>query len=142
MSLLLRNPRFPWLIVLLMFFGAGCAVDQATVSTTAPPAEVHPQPVKTNGPPPWAPAHGRRARMHNYRYYPSSYVYFEPARGLYFYYSAGRWQSGVTLPGDIQIDVNGFVTIEMESEQPYDHFTEHRQAYPPGKWKKKKKKSL
>ena len=140
MLFLLRYSRFFWLLALLTFFLAGCAVDQAGISTAAPPREVHHQSVGKKGPPPWAPAHGRRGRMYSYRYYPSSYVYFEASRGLYFYFSDGRWQSGISLPGGIHIDVGDFVSIELESERPYDHFVEHRQAYPPGKWKKRKNK--
>jgi len=140
MSFLLRCFRFFLLCGLLTFFLAGCAVDRAAISTAAPPREAHQQSVGKKGPPPWAPAHGRRARMYSYRYYPSSYVYFEASRGLYFYFSAGRWQSGISLPSGIHIDVGDFVSIDLESERPYDHFAEHRQEYPPGKWKKKKNK--
>jgi len=52
----------------------------------------------------------------------------------------GRWQSGISLPGGIHIDVGDFVSIELESERPYDRFAEHRQKYSSGKWKKKKNK--
>ncbi|MCK4379277.1 MAG: hypothetical protein KAW01_08045 [Deltaproteobacteria bacterium] len=140
MLFFLRYSRFLWLFAVLTFFLVGCAVDRAGISTAAPPREAYPQSVKQKGPPPWAPAHGRRARMYSYRYYPSSYVYFEASRGLYFYFSDGRWQSGISLPGGIHIDVGDFVSIELESERPYDRFAEHRQEYPPGKWKKKKHK--
>jgi hypothetical protein len=139
MLLLLRYFRFFLLAGLLAFFLTGCAADRAVMSTDAPPRETHPQSVGKKGPPSWAPAHGRRARMYTYRYYPSSYVYFEASRGLYFYFSNGRWQSGISLPDGIHIDVGDFVNIELENERPYDRFAEHRQAYPPGKWKEKNK---
>lgn len=35
------------------------------------------------GPPPWAPAHGYRAK-HSYHYYPSAEVYFDTGRGSTF----------------------------------------------------------
>ena len=106
MLFLLRYLRFLLLLALLTFFLAGCAVDQTSISTAVPPREAYPQPVKQKGPPPCDPAYGRRARMYSYRYYPSSYVYF----------SAGRWQSGISLPEGIHIDVGDFVSIELESE--------------------------
>lgn len=134
-----RYSRF-FCLGVLMFLLVGCVSDRVAVSTTVPPRNV-PQQVKGgNGPPTWAPAHGRRARMYTYRYYPSSYVYFEASRGLYFYFSNGHWQSGVSLPGGIHIDVDDFVSIELGTERPYEHFAEHRQEYPPGKGKRKKGK--
>jgi hypothetical protein len=56
MLLLLRDSRLLWLLALLTFFLAGCAVDQAVISTDAPPREAHHQSVKKKGPPPWAPS--------------------------------------------------------------------------------------
>jgi hypothetical protein len=42
------------------------------------------------GPPPHAPAHGYRAK-YSYRYYPSSYVYFDVSRKCYFYLDGDNW---------------------------------------------------
>jgi len=52
----------------------------------------------------------------------------------------GHWQSGFSLPDDIHIEVGDFVSIELENERSYVRFAEHRQSYPPGKWKKKRNK--
>jgi hypothetical protein len=96
-------------------------------------------PHAVKGPPPWAPAHGYRAK-HKYRYYPSSRVYFDTGREIYFYYKNGDWHVGVSLPMGIRIDVNEFVTLEMESDKPYRYHSEVEKRYPPGKVKIKKKK--
>ena len=90
------------------------------------------------GPPPWAPAHGYRAK-HRYRYYPHHRVYHEHERGVYFYYQDGRWRVSVSLPSHIQIDVDDYVTLEMDSDRPYDYDDEVIKRYPPGQMKKKKK---
>ena len=92
------------------------------------------------GPPPWAPAHGYRAK-HKYRYYPSSHVYYDTGRGLYFYYSNGDWRMSVSLPSRICIAVNDFVALEMNSDKPYKYHSEVKKKYPPGKMKKKNKKN-
>jgi hypothetical protein len=91
------------------------------------------------GPPPWAPAHGYRAK-HRYRYYPSQRVYHDRDRGLYFYYRNGQWEISVSLPSDIHINVNDYVTLEMNTDRPYEYNDEVVKRYPPGQLKKKNKK--
>jgi hypothetical protein len=96
------------------------------------------QPPRKHGPPPWAPAHGYRAK-HRYRYYPSSYVYFDLGRGVYFYYSSGRWQVSAALPTGIRINANGYVTLEMGTAKRYKFHSDVVKKYPPGHQKKKSK---
>ena len=90
------------------------------------------------GPPPWAPAHGYRAK-YKYRYYPSSHVYYDTGRSVYFYYSNGNWRMSVSLPSSIHINVNDFVALEMDADKPYKYHSEVQKKYPPGKMKKKNK---
>ncbi|MGA7878879.1 MAG: hypothetical protein WCA08_24685 [Desulfoferrobacter sp.] len=82
-------------------------------------------------PPPWAPAHGYRAK-HQYLYYPSAQVYFEPSRGLYFYFSGGHWAVSVSLPHGIHIDRGSAVTLGMDTGKPYKYHSEVVKRYPPG----------
>jgi hypothetical protein len=90
---------------------------------------------KQKGPPPWAPAHGYRAK-HQYRYYPSSSVYFDVGRVLYFYYCGDRWCVSGSLPGGFQIDWDEYVTLEMDTDTPYEFHREVVRRYPPGQLKK------
>ena len=94
---------------------------------------------KDTGPPPWAPAHVYRAK-YRYRYYPTSRVYYEEGSGAYFYYRDGQWQISASLPIGFRIDVNDFVTLEMNTNRPYEYDNEVVKRYPPGKIKKKDKK--
>ena len=87
------------------------------------------------GPPPWAPAHGNRAK-HSYRYYPYHGIYFEERSGVYFYLSDGRWQMSGSLPVAIRITVNDFVTLDMDSDRPYEYHNDVKKRYPPGQQKK------
>ncbi|MCB2193975.1 MAG: hypothetical protein KQI62_20540 [Deltaproteobacteria bacterium] len=85
------------------------------------------------GPPPWAPAHGYRAK-HQYRYWPRSQVYFDAGRGMYFYYSGGSWQAGASLPGGIHIS-GGYVNLDMDTSKPYKWHKDVVNRYPPVKIK-------
>ena len=120
--------------IVLILFGVclliGCRGAWVEVSTAPPP--------QAPGPPPHAPAHGYRAK-HMYHYYPSAYVYYEPARSLYFYYENGRWEAGVTLPNHIKISVGERVIIRMDSDRPYTKFKAHKKKHPLVKPKKRPK---
>lgn len=86
---------------------------------------------KKGGPPPHAPAHGYRAK-YRYHYYPSSEIYFDSGRGLYFYYSDKKWHASATLPLNLGSNLGGYVTIDMDSDKPYSEHAAHKSKYPPG----------
>jgi hypothetical protein len=111
-----------------------CAVKRGgvTVGSPAPPSP------KKSGPPPWAPAHGHRAK-YRYRYYPNHYVYYDVERRVYFYIEGEGWRVSAQLPRSIHIEYADYVTIEMETGKPYEYFYAHKKAYPPGQAKKNKK---
>jgi hypothetical protein len=90
------------------------------------------------GPPPWAPAHGYRAK-HDYRYYPDSEVYYDVGRGLYFYIGGDHWQVSGKLPARFQVDVEDYVALEMNSSKPYQYHSDVVKWYPPGQKKKASK---
>jgi hypothetical protein len=71
-----------------------------------------------HGPPPWAPAHGRRAK-YTYQYYPGLQVYFDPVRAHYFWFSSGTWLSGPELPPELVLPETGFVTLGMDVREPF-----------------------
>ncbi len=89
------------------------------------------------GPPAHAPAHGYRAR-HSYLYYPSSHVYFDTTRRVYFCLTDGYWKMSVSLPSSITINVGEAVSIVLDTDRPYQHFNTHKKRYPPGQLKKKR----
>jgi hypothetical protein len=49
------------------------------------------------GPPPWAPAHGYRAKA-RYTYFPSLGFYFDSRGGFYLFRESGVWVRKSTLP--------------------------------------------
>jgi hypothetical protein len=94
-------------------------------------------------PPPWAPAHGHRAkqqREYRYVYYPQQQVYFAPATSQWFWLSGGQWQFGVNLP----LQYSGYarnpgVPVILHSSRPYAEHVYVEQNY--GRpWREKHKK--
>lgn len=83
---------------------------------------------KKGGPPPWAPAHGRRAK-HFYRYYPAHQVYYDPGRGVWFWLRGGNWAFGAALPAGIQVG-GSYVTLGMDVTQPYQYHQDVMRYYP------------
>jgi hypothetical protein len=70
-------------------------------------------------PPPWAPAHGWRAK-HRYVYYPSAEVYYAPETRMWFWIGGDGWQAGVSLPLALQGYVRvGGVNIDLDVDRPY-----------------------
>ena len=92
-----------------------------------------------NGPPPHAPAWGRRAK-HRYLYYPDHEVYYDSGHRLYHYRERETWRAAATLPPLFGASLGVSVSIETGREEPWIH--EHEvvyKKYPPGQLKKKRK---
>lgn len=115
----------------------GCAMDGprpnvgvgVSVGGSAPPPVIAES--SRGGPPPWAPAHGRRAQEARYRYYyyPASGVYFNVGTGAYFYLKGDNWQMTMRLPSTVILDRGDYVSFELETDQPYRYYSEHRVKY-------------
>jgi hypothetical protein len=88
-------------------------------------------PVERGAPPPWAPAHGYRAK-HQYLYYPSAEVYFDTGKNVYFYYRSGQWEVSAHLPAAIHMQLDDSVTLEMDADRPYRYHQEVVRRYPSG----------
>ena len=113
------------LLVLTLLLLTGRAVADTKVSGSisiggaAPAAAPAVEPGRGKGPPPWAPAHGRRAK-YRYQYYPAQQVYHRPSDGVWFFLSGGQWRSGASLPAGMRIDVgSGFVPLDMDVDKPF-----------------------
>jgi hypothetical protein len=121
-----------FLVVSFIVSIAGCVVVPHPAMRAPAPEQDYSD---DEGPPPWAPAHGYRAK-HHYRYYPYHHVYFDDQQGVYFYLSNGRWITAVSLPPTIRITINEFVTLDMDDDQPYRYHRDVEKRYPPGQAKK------
>jgi hypothetical protein len=92
---------------------------------------------KKGGPPPHAPAHGYRAK-YQYRYYPNCNVYHDASRGVYFYLKGDGWAVGASLPTDLLPNLGASVSLDMDTDKPYEHNAEHLKQYPKEKYKPEK----
>ncbi|NCJ06708.1 hypothetical protein GS597_09350 [Synechococcales cyanobacterium C] len=89
------------------------------------------------GPPPWAPAHGRRVqrrgrqvrREYRYVYYPSQEVYYAPDDGTWFWLEQGSWRVGSRLPNWLQPSRSSGVTVVLDSDRPYNSHSYVIQRY-------------
>jgi hypothetical protein len=82
------------------------------------------------GPPPWAPAHGYRAKQ-QYFYYPRYNVYKDPVSGLFFSFQGGVWHKG-DLPGNVNPRHLGRnYRIEGDLDAPYQGNSSHKKKYRP-----------
>lgn len=83
---------------------------------------------KRGGPPPWAPAHGFRAK-HVYQYYPAVGVYYDVSTRMYFYMNGGSWQVAAVLPPTIAIAGIEAVSVELDTDKPYAYYDEHKAKF-------------
>lgn len=100
-----------------------------SVGNSPPPPVVVQRP--QDGPPPWAPAHGRRAKEARYRYYyyPASGIYMNVSTGSYFYMNGANWQVAMSLPSGVMLDTSNVVSLELDTDRPYLHYDEHKVKY-------------
>ncbi|MEO5777399.1 MAG: hypothetical protein ABIQ27_10865 [Flavobacterium sp.] len=85
------------------------------------------------GPPPWAPAHGYRAKTRHI-YYPQYNMYYDRNRSSYLYLNGGHWSVSATLP-NIYVGINlgnaAQIQLNYGGYDPYRynnvHVVEYRQ---------------
>jgi hypothetical protein len=83
-------------------------------------------------PPSHAPANGYRAK-HQYTYYPSHRIYYEPANQLWFWMNGGSWSFGATLPVGLEQYTSGGISVELDTDRPYTEQAYVEQTYVKGK---------
>ena len=115
----------------VLFLSGGCYGGSVAVGTSPQYEEPGYGQAGRGGPPPWAPAHGYRAK-HQYLYYPAPQVYFDTGRNLYFYYRGGQWEVSAHLPASLRLHLGDGVTLQMDTDRPYRYHSDVVKRYPPG----------
>ena len=109
--------------------------------TGSPPPQPQPAPgpsnAKKGGPPAHAKAHGYRKKF-GYTYYPSKKVYYSKEKKVWFWIEGDGWKVGGSLPTGLNVNKNDAVQLELDSEEPYDHYKSQTESHP-GKGKGKGK---
>jgi hypothetical protein len=84
-----------------------------------------------SGPPPWAPAHGFRAK-HRYVYFAGYDMYFDRHRSVYIYLTNRGWQISASFPIFLA-QTRGYhmawVEIDYLDDDPYRYYDNHRVVY-------------
>ncbi len=86
-----------------------------------------------------APAPPPPVAVYSYHYYPREQVYYDPGRGLYFWYERGSWLWGPSLPSYIALGPR-YLPLRLSDPWPYQHHREIHRRYPPhyanhGRWR-------
>lgn len=68
--------------------------------------------------------------VYAYQYYPSQQVYYDPGRGLYFWYERGSWLWGPTLPSYIALGPR-HLALRLAGPWPYHYHQDVYRRYPP-----------
>ena len=76
---------------------------------------------------------------HSYRYYRNEHTYYDTDRHLYFYLEGDGWRIAASLPSHIKLS-NDYISVELDTDKPYEYYEEHSGKYPPGQMKKGEKK--
>lgn len=94
----------------------------------------------SQGPPPWAPAHGYRAKT-RYVYFPDQNFYYDLQSRNYLYINGGNWSISASLPRIyVGINLGGSTQVELDfvGDRPYRYNSEHIVKYKVKKVKKPK----
>jgi len=99
---------------------------------------VIPADVFSQGPPPWAPAHGYRAKTRHI-YFPNQNMYYDIQKSNYIYFSNGKWSISTRVPS-IFVGIN----LGKSTQIQLDYFGSYPQYFNKDhkiKYKKEQKKS-
>lgn len=90
-----------------------------------------PQDIFSQGPPPWAPAHGYRAKT-KHVYFPDQNFYYDVVQRNYLYLNNGSWSISASLPGvfaNINLGNARQIQLEIVGHTPYVYNKEHIVKY-------------
>lgn len=87
--------------------------------------------VFSQGPPPWAPAHGYRAKTRHV-YFPDQNMYYDIQRGNYIYFRNGNWSISTRVPTlFVGVNLGRSTQIELDfyGDRPQRYNYSHKTKY-------------
>ena len=90
---------------------------------------------KEPGPPPWAPAHGYRAKT-RYVYFKDHDVYYDNDKGVYISMSGKNWKVEAKLPDvlkNVDLKLATKIDLEFDGDKPQSEHKKHLELYPKDK---------
>ena len=89
---------------------------------------------KETGPPPWAPAHGYRAKT-RYVYFTEHNFYYDNNNGVYIYLSGKNWEVSAEIPDlfkKVNLAVEVKIDLDFSADNPQKYNADHRKKYRKG----------
>lgn len=100
-----------------------------------------PQDIFSQGPPPWAPANGYRAKT-KHIYFPDQNFYYDIEKRVYLNLESGKWSVSANVPSvlvNINLRTVRQVELEIGGHAPYQYNEVHVVKYKKQKKQKKQK---
>jgi hypothetical protein len=85
-------------------------------------------------PPPWAPAHGKRAKV-RYYYLPDLEMYYDLVTGRFAYWGGSGWLFSASLPsrfGSYNLHKGNIVVMDFTGANPWNNHKSYKVKYPKG----------
>ncbi|WP_291136615.1 hypothetical protein [Flavobacterium sp. UBA7663] len=92
---------------------------------------VMPADVFSQGPPPWAPAHGYRAKTRHI-YFPDQNMYYDIQKSNYIYFTNGKWSISTRVPSifvGINLGRSSQVELDFYGDRPQRYNYSHKTKY-------------
>lgn len=89
---------------------------------------------KETGPPPWAPAHGYRAKT-RYVYFTEYNFYYDNNRGVYIYLSGNNWEVSASIPNlfkTVNLTAAVKIDLDFDADDPQKYNADHKKKYKKG----------
>lgn len=89
---------------------------------------------KETGPPPWAPAHGYRAKT-RYVYFTEHNFYYDNDRGVYIYMSGKNWEVSAKIPDlfkNVNLTAEVKIDLDFSADNPQKYNADHQKKYKKG----------
>jgi hypothetical protein len=86
---------------------------------------------KETGPPPWAPAHGYRAKT-RYTYFTDQNFYYDNNRGVYIYLRGKNWEVSSKIPDAFKnVNLSAAVKVDLDyaADDPHKYNKDHKNKY-------------
>ena len=92
---------------------------------------VIPADVFSQGPPPWAPAHGYRAKTRHV-YFPDHNMYYDIQKRNYIYFTNGKWSISTRVPSvfvGVNLGRSSQVELDFYGDAPQRYNYSHKTKY-------------
>lgn len=89
---------------------------------------------KETGPPPWAPAHGYRAKT-RYVYFTEHNFYYDNNEGVYIYASGKNWEVSASIPDifkNVNLAAEVKIDLDFSADNPQKYNADHKKKYKKG----------